>query len=148
MVHKDRLFLGFAFSLSVVIGAAAALSLKPADVQTVEYQFLNPLTGKIVDVKLLARDEEDFKSILTKDTGVLALRSPATANPLRENSRFIHLNTRTETPVQPYLSFFFRGFILIWMIYFAVNYLVKHLIVREFRETLNRERKTRRGRKR
>ncbi len=139
---KDRGFLLFTFLLSFLIGGAEAFSVNPADVHRTIYPFIETKTGQVFEAHIASESEKNFETLLTGDTTVLSSgnQGQRTGN----LPKYYLLGTRQVTEIRPYVMRFFQGFLFVWMIYLVVGYLVKHLVIREFKQSLTRKRKPRR----
>lgn len=133
--------------LSLLAGAAAVLSLGPAQTRISNYEILVPLSGEMFEVQIPSKHEADFEKLLTQDPKIIHLQGAAgLTGPGVVLSEYLHVATRRTVSIKPYVRGFFRAFFLVWGVYFVVQYLIRHLIIREFRRKLSvQKRKTRRG---
>ena len=138
---KDRNFLFFTLLLSLLIGGAEAFSVSPSEVHRTIYPFIETKTGRVFEAQIASDEERKFESILSADDTVLS--SGNRRNKSGDLPRYYLLGTRQVTEIRPYILRFSQGFLFVWMIYFVVRYLVKHLIIREFKQSLGRKRKPR-----
>lgn len=139
---KDRRFVWFTLILSLLVGGAAAFSLDPSETHKTLYPFIDARTGKVFEAEIYGRDQKSFESLLTKDALVLSKGTAGRAGALPQ---YYLLETRQMKEVRPYAARFARGFLFVWMIYVVIAYLIKHLIIKEYKQTLTKKRrKTRR----
>lgn len=139
---RDSRLVLFTLSLSLLIGGAAAFSLDPSEIDRTIYSFIDTSTGKVFETEIYGRDEKKFESLLTKDTRILSMQKSSWEGALPQ---FYLLGQRQLKEIRPYAMSFGRGFLFVWMIYFVTAYLVKHLVVKEYKHKLTQKRrKTRR----
>lgn len=139
---KDRRLVWFTLLLSLLIGGAAAFSLDPAEIDRTLYSFIDTGTGKVFETEVYGRDEKKFESLLTKDAQVLSMQKSSREGALPQ---YYLLETRQLKEIRPYALSFGRGFLFVWMIYFVMAYLIKHLVIKEYKQKLTQKRrKTRR----
>lgn len=142
---KDKRLLWFTLILSLIIGGAEAFSLDAAEIHKALYSFIDTKTGKVFTVQIHRRDEKKFESLLTKDGLVLGKEN--VEKPNGRLPQYYLLGVRDLREVRPHAVRFASGFFFVWMIYFVIAYLVKHLIVREYKQSLTQKRRKKRRKK-